>query len=132
MNENSPSSYPSVGKTFAKSGNYKGYAVPHEPEDISGGYLIEYDSDLQNYVREPSVFVTDRCMTVIVHSPEYCSEAQIRYISDLMKGFENAIFSRDGKDPATGKHYSDFVDFDSLVNKYLINEVRLSTCANAG
>ncbi len=130
INENKPESYPAFGNLYANRGSLKGFRIPNNPDDITGGYIIEYDHDLHHYTNEPSVFVTDRCMTVIVHSPEYCSEAQITYISDLMKGFENAIFSKDGRDPETGKHYSEFVDFDSLVNKYLINEVSKNYDAN--
>ena len=123
LNDNKLETYPAFGNPYANSGSVKGFRIPNEPDDITGGYIIEYDHDLHNYAAEPSVFITDRCMAVIVHSPEYCSEAQIRYISGLMKGFENAIFSKDGRDPETGNHYSEFVDFDSLVNKYLINEI---------
>ena len=123
MNGDDPETYPAFGNQYANPGSLKGFRIPNEPEDITGGYIIEYDHDLHQYATEPSVFITDRCMTVIVHSPEYCSEAQIRYISGLMKGFENAIFAKDGHDPETGKHYSEFADFDSLVNKYLINEI---------
>ena len=123
LNENDPETYPVFGNHYANRGSMKGFSIPNEPDDITGGYIIEYDHDLHNYAAEPSVFVTDRCMAVIVHSPEYCSEAQIRYISGLMQGFENAIFTQGGRDPETGKHYSEFVDFDSLVNKYLINEI---------
>ena len=123
LNENALEDYPAFGSPYARSGSLKGFRIPNEPDDNSGGYIIEYDHDLHQYIGEPSVFITNRCMLVIVHSPEYCSETQIKYISDLMKGFENAIFTKGGTDPETGKHYSDYVDFDSLVNKYLINEV---------
>lgn len=130
MNNEKPETYPVFGNIHAKSGNLKGRMIPNEPEDITGGYILEYDHDLHQYADEPSVFVTNRTMMMIVHSPEYCSEHQIKYISALMKGFENAIFSKDGKDAETGKHYSEFVDFDSLVNKYLINEVSKNYDAN--
>ncbi len=123
LNDKKPETYPAFGNPYANSGSLKGFRIPNEPDDNTGGYIIEYDHDLHNYAAEPSVFITDRCMAVIVHSPEYCSEAQIEYISGLMKGFENAIFSKDGRDPASGKHYSEIADFDSLVNKYLINEI---------
>ena len=95
MNNEKPETYPVFGNIHAKSGNLKGRMIPNEPEDITGGYILEYDHDLHQYADEPSVFVTNRTMMMIVHSPEYCSEQQIKYISALMKGFENAIFSKD-------------------------------------
>ena len=130
MNNERPGSYPAAGSPFAHSGNMKGFQIPNEPDDITGGYIIEFDHDVHQYATEPSAYLTKRTMCLIIHSPEYCSEAQIAYIAGLMQGFENAIFSPDGKDPETGKHYSDFVDFDSLVNKYLINEVSKNYDAN--
>ena len=47
----------------------------------------------------------------------------MEYISGYMQSFEDAIYASDGIDPATGKHYTQLVDLDSLVNKYLIEEV---------
>ncbi len=123
MNDSKPGSYPFAGNPFAQSGHMKGFQIPNEPDDITGGYIIEYDHDVHQYKLASSAYLTKRTMCMIVHSPEYCSEAQIGYVAALMQGFENAIFSKDGKDPDTGKHYSEFVDFDSLVNKYLINEI---------
>ena len=52
------------------------------------------------------------------------------YISEFMQGFENAIFASDGRDPKTGKHYSEFVDFDSLVLKYMLEEISMNVDGN--
>ena len=130
MNEKELNEYPITGKLNPKGGNSRGFQIPNEPEDISGGYIIEYDHDWHKYPDIPSGCVTKRGMCLIIHSPEYCSAAQTKYITGLMQSFENAIFAKDGKDPDTGKHYSDLVDFDSLVNKYLINEVSKNYDAN--
>ena len=59
---------------------------------------------------------------LIIKNPEYVSVEQAVYIGTFMQGFENAIFAGDGIDPDTGKHYSAFVDMDSLVLKYMVNE----------
>ena len=123
MNENKLNEYPAFGKKSLKGGNTKGFQIPNEPEDISGGYLVEYDHDLHKYSEIASGCITKRGRCLTIHSPEYSSEAQTKYIIGLLQSFENAIFAEDGRDPDTGKHYSEIVDFDSLVNKYLINEV---------
>ena len=123
LNEEKPETFPADGKMNPKAGNFKGFLIPNEPDDISGGYLIEYDQDWHKYLEIPSGCVTKRGRTLTIHSPEYCSMAQIQYITGLMQSFENAIFAKDGKDPDTGKHYSEIADLDSLVNKYLINEI---------
>ena len=48
-----------------------------------------------------------------------------------MQGFENAIWSSDGIDDATGKHYYEYVDLTSLALKYMINEFSKNYDGNA-
>lgn len=123
LNEKALSAYSLAGSKTAKAGQYKAYNIPNDPEDITGGYLVEFESYAVRYKENESVYHTAKKNTLAVKSPEYCSVAQMKYISAYMQGFENAIFARDGVDPASGKHYAEFVDFDSLVNKYLVEEV---------
>ena len=40
-----------------------------------------------------------------------------------MQQIEDALFSEDGIDPASGLHYTELLDFDTFVNKYLMAEV---------
>ena len=121
MNDKSLDSYKRVGKPKGK-GNYKAYAIPNEPEDISGGYLVEFESYPVRYNQEASAYETKKENVLVVKSPEYATESQMKYVSSKLQAFENAIFSSDGVDAATGLHYSDIVDFESLVKKYLIEE----------
>ena len=51
------------------------------------------------------------------------SAAQGEYASALLNSFERAIFASDGVDSETGRHYTEIADFDSLVRKYMIEEV---------
>ena len=55
----------------------------------------------------------------------------MKYISSFMQGYENAIFASDGIDKATGKRYDEFVDFRSLVLKYMLEEVSMNCDGNA-
>lgn len=112
-----------VGSKNAAKGKYKAYDIENEPEDVTGGYLIEFESYPSRYKEEASAYHTARAMTLVIKSPEFCTENQMKYISTFMQGFENAIFSKDGIDQASGKHYSEFVDMDSLVSKYMIEEI---------
>ncbi len=123
LNNNDLDSYPVSGSRYVSSGRYKGRKIPNEPDDISGGYILEFEHTGDGYEEEPSAYYTKHGMLLIIHAPEYCSDAQAKYISSLMQSFENAIFAKDGIDPDTGKHYSEIADMDSLVNKYLVNEV---------
>ena len=122
QNDEALSQFPMTGsKTFEK-GRFKAYAIPSEPEDITGGYLLEFESYSSRYAEEPSAYATLRGNTLVVRSPEYASENQMAYVSRRLQAYENAIFRPDGRDPETGLHYSDIVDFDSLVCKYLLEE----------
>lgn len=122
LNDQPLSSYKMIGSKKATAGEYKAYNIPNNPEDITGGYLIEFEYFIR-YKEEASGYVTSRKNALIIKSPEYCSVEQMTYISSFMQAFENAIFSGDGRDPKTGKHYSELVDVDSLVAKYLIEEI---------
>lgn len=123
LNEKDLSEYKLVGSKSAQPGKYKAYDIPNEPDDITGGYLVEFESYAVRYGDNASVYHSTHKNTLAIKSPEYCSVAQMEYISKYLQSFENAIFASDGVDPDTGKHYAELVDFDSLVNKYLIEEV---------
>lgn len=103
----------------------KAKQIPRNPEDITGGYLIERDLDnrfLQETEINDSYFITQAKECFIVRSPEYTSEAQIAYINNYVQSVENAILSADGIDENTGKSYQDLIDVDSFVRKYLLEE----------
>ena len=120
VNSDPLETYPQYGKK-SQSGKSKGAKIPNDPTDITGGYLLELDY-MTRYTNEISGFITTRGQPVTIKEPEFASQAQAEYIRTFMQGFENAIFAADGKDPKTGKHYSEFVDMDSLVKKYLMEE----------
>ncbi len=123
VNELPLSEYPRVGPLKSTAGEMKYYQIPNDPEDITGGYLIEYENWTVRYKDEPCAYTTDRKKAIMLKAPEYASEAQMRYISGLIQAYENAIFADDGIDPDTGRHYTDLMDFDSLVRKYMLEEI---------
>lgn len=122
LNSQALSGFQKIVRKLKNGARIKAFAVPHNPEDITGGYLIEYESLDGRYNAEPSGFVTKRDISVVIKSPEYASADQAAYIASIMQGFENAIFAEDGIDPESGKRYDEFVDKQSLVKKYLLNE----------
>lgn len=99
-------------------GSTKGYEIEKNPKDITGGYLLEAEFDTR-YGSEPSGFVTNKGQPVVIKSPTYVSREQVDYISQLYQEFEEAIFSLDGMNPKTGRHYTDYIDVESFVKKYL-------------
>ncbi len=103
--------------------------IPKDPEDVTGGYLLQLQQATR-YKQCESGFVTSHGQAVEITSPKYASKAQTEYIRDVMQSFENAIWAEDGVDPVTGRHYTEIADMDSMVSKYLIEEITKNLDAN--
>ena len=105
-------------------GSYSGYLegtrkwveIPNNPEDITGGYIIEMELP-GRYDEEISGFVTKNSQSVILKSPEYASEDEVIYIASYYQLFEKAVFAKESLD-AIGK----YCNVDSLVDSYVFNE----------
>ena len=100
----------------------KGYRIEKQPEDISGGYLLEIEVS-DRYGLEASGFMTSRMQPVVFTSPKYASYEQVSYIANRYQDMEDAIFSEDGYSPYTGVHFSEYIDMDSFARKYLLEEL---------
>lgn len=90
--------------------------------DLSGGYLLEREL-ASRFETEISGFVTSQGDCYTLQSPLYASKEQVNYIADLMQAFQDAVSEKDGIHPATGKHYSEYIDVDSFIRKYLVEEI---------
>lgn len=106
--------------------SYKYYEIPNDPEDITGGYILEFQL-YNRYGTDKTKcgFVTPKGQAVKLRSPEYASKAQTEYIRDLIYDVEEAIYSSDGKN-SKGKHYSEYIDMDSLAKVYIIQEFTMN------
>lgn len=96
------------------------------PSDITGGYLLEREYEkryTEEYAFNPSSFRTQRGEYFVVKSPKYCSDEQIDYIKDYVDKAEAAMLAKDGIHPQTGVAYDMYIDVDSFVKKYLVDEV---------
>ena len=100
-----------------------------EPANITGGYLIELN---HNRWDEASGFKTRQGVAFNVKSPEWCGEEAMRYISEYYQAFEDAVYATDdagaytGYNASTGKYFYDYVDMDSLVKVFLLQELSLN------
>ena len=96
-----------------------------EVADYTGGWLIELNNTQYD---EACGFKTAQGVGFNVKSPEFAGKDAVRYISEYYQEFENAVYAQDeagnftGVNPETGKHYYDYVDRESLVQLYLIQE----------
>lgn len=105
-------------------------SIPHNPVDITGGYLLEMDFPVR-YALESSGVITRHNKHVVVVSPEYCSLEQIQYIADVVNEAEEAIYATDGIHPTTGKPFTEYIDLASWVKRYLIDEIFMNFDAEA-
>jgi hypothetical protein len=129
VNEKSLEEYPPYGLDIQFAGKSKGFSIPNNPEDITGGYLLELEKPYR-YTPEAGGFKTRKGLPVVIKEPEHVSRAQADYISAIIQSLENAIFSEDGVDPKSGKRYTELVDMDSLVKKYIVDEISKNFDAN--
>ena len=131
VNDQPLDSYKVTGnKGRAKNNQYKAYALENDPEDITGGYIIEYENYRVRYGYVACAYSTAKGKIIVLKDPEIVSVAEMEYISSFIQGYENAIFAKDGIDKATGKRYDEFVDFDSLVTKYMLEEISMNEDGN--
>ncbi|MBR6313341.1 MAG: CotH kinase family protein [Clostridia bacterium] len=105
-------------------GSMKWVNIPNNPADISGGYLLELDFGVR-YNEEVSGFVSNYGQWVVVKSPEYASEAEVRYIAALYNEAEEALLSSNGYN-SRGKYYTEYFDMETLAKTYLFIELQKS------
>ena len=90
-----------------------------DPEDISGGYLMEFDSVY--YKDEKSWFQVIRGSRAVIKSPEYNSRSMVEYISDAVTdAFLYTERTRAGIED--GSKLQDYIDIDSFARFILVNE----------
>lgn len=120
----------SVGNLGSKNpGTYKYFDIPNDPEDITGGYLIEFELG-ERYDAEDCGFVTDRSQIVVLKSPSAASKSEVEYIRDYVQRVEDAIYSEDGYN-SYGEHYSELIDVESFAKVYLLNEFSMNLDSGA-
>lgn len=101
----------------------KWFDLPVEPEDVTGGYLLEIEKALQfSQMTNGAGFVTDGGMCVVVKEPTRAGLREVQYIAGLVNDFHNAVLQKDGYSRATGKYYADYMDMASFARKIIIEE----------
>lgn len=97
------------------------YNIEKNPEDITGGYLLEMD--VADYDPEVSRFITkDRYNKITLKRAKYSTKEQVYYISGFWQEFEDALLSENGYNDK-GKYYADYIDLDSFVLQWLMYEL---------
>ncbi len=110
--------------------SYKYYDIPNNPDDITGGYLIQFQLWNRYGSKAKSGFVTSRGQAIEMDGPEYASQEQVLYIRNFVQEMEDAIYSETGYNKK-GRHYSEYIDVDSLITAYLVQEVSMNVDATS-
>ena len=104
----------------------KGVLLDNNPDDITGGYLLDYSGPPSQYDKSVSGFVSNACDNIRILSPQYASPQELEYIAQRYNEMEAAVLSTDGINPVTGRHYSDYLDVESFARYYLLNELLMN------
>ena len=125
VNDEELDAYALAGRqNSAQRGTYKYSEIPNDPEDITGGYLLELEK-YYRYAEEVAGFVSPKGQCVTIKEPECVTKKQASYIYYFYKEFEEALTSPNGFN-SLGKYYTDYIDADELAAAYLLQEF----CAN--
>lgn len=113
--------------SWVTSGKFENYKISDYYDtsklDIHSGYLIEYDSFDNKTDTRPHLFpsgTTPKGVELKIDAPEYAytNDAMITFVRNLITDFEEAVYSETFYN-SKGKHYSEYVDMDSMVNFWL-------------
>lgn len=98
--------------------NRKGYLLDHV-KTVDGGYLLEKDTG-EYYDEELNGFVTSNGFSFSIKEPAHASREQVDYIAGYVDRIDQMV---QNGDPAVW----DYLDLDSLVSNFLVDEISLDT-----
>ena len=101
----------------------KGVLLDNNPDDITGGYLLDITGPPDYYAKSLSGFVSAAKDNIRIRSPKYASAQEVDYISRRYNDMEAAVHAPNGNHPVTGQHYSEYLDVESFARYYLLNEL---------
>ncbi|MBE5852726.1 MAG: hypothetical protein E7299_07235 [Lachnospiraceae bacterium] len=110
-----------IPETFVDNYN-KGYETDKNPENITGGYLIE--KDLVGYYEfEKCGFFTNRLQAFSIKHPSMATRAEADYITEFVKAIDDLMATRN-------EAVLQFIDRESFYQKYLVDEISLNSDCN--
>ena len=108
-------------------------AYDSAPEDITGGYLVQFgsqvdDSDPDSFLTEHGIDLANDTPTFDPEDSDYTNESQKEYIRSYIQSMEDALFGKGVSegDPYTnseGIRYNEYMDMESAAKYWLIQEV---------
>lgn len=98
-----------------KPGYWSARLLPNNPEDITGGYILE-SGGLDNKTITAQ-FVCDSGWTLVLKTPEEASQEEVLYIFGVFQQIDRAMTAGDWNE------LSRLIDVDSWVKKYVLEEL---------
>lgn len=89
----------------------------------NGSFLISMELEERLQSQNYPYVLTDAEQAFRVHYPLEPEKEELEVIGNHIQTLENAILSDDGIDPVTGKAWTELIDLNSWVKKYLIEEI---------
>ena len=97
-----------------------------EPPDITGGYIFKRDRSGPGDAeldpgRAGGTFSFQTPIVPVDPESAELTPAQLDYLSRELDQLGWALASSDGRDPTTGRHYSEIIDVDSFIDQHIIS-----------
>ncbi len=104
-----------------------------EPEDVTGGFLLEIEKALQyTQNKMDGGFLTDHKMCVLIKEPSQPGWEEVNYIAKIVNDFHNAALEKNGISRETGTYYADYIDVASFAAKIAVEEFSCNFDVRAG
>lgn len=88
-----------------------------------GSFLVSLEQETRLKAQDIPYVITDAKQALRIQYPSVVSDAEKEAILNCWQSIENALLSDDGIDPETEKLWTDLIDLDSWVKKYLLEEL---------
>lgn len=102
-----------------QTGMRKAYLLPENPEDITGGYLLEREFGERFRLEMGEIgggLTTKSGECIIIKSPNQSSKEEIEYLEHFLNDLEQALKETDSS-------YQEYLDIDTFSRKYLAEEL---------
>ena len=120
------------GYAIDNAGAVKGGAKYSSNEDVSGGYLLDHCNHGFMLNEAPSGFISKNGILIKIKEPKYAAPQEVEYIKNYYDETDVAVASSTGFNLTTGRHYSEYIDVESFVKYYIMQELLGNTDGGRG
>ena len=122
LNPGDLSALPRFKKAWGLLSEIRGYRLPADPEDITGGYIAKIEKDHRYGNTAKPGFETESRLCVRIVEPTCPGEREVQYLASRVDEAQRALMAPDGVHPETGRDWREYWDADSFAKKYLLEE----------